>query len=245
MTPADFLKQRPERVAMVGLGPSANAFWLENAQFNEGPPFDAVWVVNRAAMSFRHDVAFDMHDLRKMVRKYPNEERRFRIAEKPIVTLMHYPEYPMTVPYPIGDVLNFIRHDILNSTPAYMMAYALMIGVKEILLYGMDFHYENLDRAEAGGQGMAYLLGMAQTLGVNYRIPNTSSLLDAYRVKLVDGEPMRPLYGYDESPDTPDPRIKQDSKVVHLRNTNMMTATTPRYRLGEAEVGDRAAGGQK
>jgi hypothetical protein len=238
--PSDFFKQRPERVAMVGLGPSANAFWLENAQFNEAPPFEAVWVVNRAALSFRHDAAFDMHDLRMMVRKYPNEERRFMRADKPILTLRQYPEFPMTIEYPVQPVLDFIRHDILNSTPAYMVAYALMIGVKEILLYGMDFHYENLDRAEAGGQGMAYMLGMCQALGVNYRIPSTSSLLDAYKVQIVDGAAMRPLYGYAESTETPDPRIPAGAKVVQLHQPdNQMTAQQPRYRLGEAEQGDR------
>lgn len=245
--PTEILKQRPERVAMVGLGPSANAFWLENSQFNESPPFDAVWVLNRGAMSFRHDLAFDMHDLRAMVKKYPHEERRFVRAEKPIVTLMQYPEYPMTIAYPIKEVLDFIRHDILNSTPAYMVAYALMTGVKEILLYGMDFHYENLERAEAGGQGMAYLLGMAQVLGVNYRIPNTSSLLDAYRVRLVNDQPMRPIYGYSESTEIPDPRIPSGAKIIDLQSItgSVMSAHQPRYRLGEAEVGDRvAAGGQ-
>jgi hypothetical protein len=245
---AEFFQQRPQRVAMVGLGPSANAFWLENAQFNAPAPYEAVWVVNRAAVSFKHDATFDMHDLRAMVQKYPHERHRLATNEKPIVTLAHYPEFPTSIPYPIAAVLDFIGHDILNSTPAYMIAYALMIGVKEIWLYGMDFHYENLDRAEAGGQGMAYLLGMCHAAGVNYRIPNTSSLLDAYRVRLVetpDGRklPLRPLYGYAESPAVGDPRIPEGAKVTELNPPQQqMTAHQPRYRLGEAEAGD--AGGK-
>ena len=229
---------------MVGLGPSANAFWLENAQFNEASPYESVWVVNRGMVSFRHDAVFDMHDLRQLTRKYPHEMRRFVTAEKPIVTLAAYPEFPMSVVFPIKEVLEFVKHDILNSTPAYMVAFAAMIGVKEMYLYGMDFHYENLDRAEAGGQGMAYMLGMCQVWGINYRIPNTSSLLDAYRVRLVDGQPMRPLYGYDESEEARDPRIPEGAKVIELRpQGQQMHAEQPRYRLGEAEVGDRAAGG--
>lgn len=231
---------------MVGLGPSANAFWLEGAQFNEAPNYDAVWVVNRAAVSFRHDAAFDMHDLRDMVREYPNEMRRFVTAERPIITLAHYPEFPMSVEYPIAEVLDIVKCDILNSTPAYMMAFAIAIGVKEIYLYGMDFHYENLDRAEAGGQGMAYWLGYCQAKGINYRIPNTSSLLDAYRVRLVNDQPMRPLYGYSESSASRDPRIPDGAKVIelHPENNAQMSAHQPRYRLGEAEQGDRVAGGR-
>lgn len=247
MAPADFLKQRPKKIAMVGLGPSANAFWLENSQFNEALPYDQVWTVNRAGVSFRHDACFDMHDLRDMTAKYPVEMRRFVTAERPIVTIAAYPEFPQSVTYPIAEVLDFIKHDILNSTPAYMVSYALMIGVKEIYLYGMDFHYENIERAEAGGQGMAYLLGMCQASGVTYRIPNTSSLLDAYRVKLVNGVPMRPLYGYSESSAVRDPRIPEGAKVIDLQPSardfqNQMTAHQPRYRLGEAEQGDKAVG---
>lgn len=227
---------------MVGLGPSANAFWLENAQFNQPQPYDQVWVVNRAAVSFRHDVAFDMHDLPALVRKHPHELRRFAMAERPIITLRHYPEFPTTLRYPIEQVLETVHSDILNSTPAYMMAYALTIGVKQVLLYGMDFHYTNLDRAEAGGQGMAFWLGVFHARGIDYRIPNTSSLLDAYKVRLVrqgDKEDvMRPLYGYSESTDTPDPRIAPTAKVIELRPQEQMGADQPRYRLGEAEQGD-------
>ena len=234
----EVVKDKPERVAMVGLGPSANAFWLENSQFNEQFSYDRVWVVNRAAVSFRHDIAFDMHDLRKLCKKYPHELRRFVMAERPIMTLTHYPEFPMSVAFPIQEVLQFCKHDIFNSTPAYMAGLAMLLGVKEVYLYGMDFHYENLDRAESGGQGFAYMLGMFQAMGINYKIPNTSSMLDAYRVRLVNGQPMRPLYGYDDSDETPDPRIPQGATVQEFNAAPQMTAHQPRYRLGEAEVGD-------
>jgi hypothetical protein len=235
----DFFKRRPKRVAMVGLGPSANAFWLEQAQFNKPKDHDEVWVVNRAALAFRHDVSFDMHDLPELVREYPHEWPRFAQAQAPIVTLAHYPEFPTTIPYPITEVLNFIQHDVLNSTPAYMVAYAAMIGVKEIMLYGMDFHYQDLDRAEAGGQGMAYALGLCQGLGIHYRIPSTSSLLDACKVQLIersDGtqQAARPLYGYADSTTSPDPRIPQGGKVIRLvPPAPQMSANQSRYSLGE------------
>lgn len=228
---------------MVGLGPSANAFWLENAQFNTPRPYDEVWVVNRAALAFRHDVAFDMHDLRQLVKQYPQEWPRFAQAEKPIVTLSHYPEFPTTIPYPIREVLEFCEHDVLNSTPAYMVMYAAMIGVKEIQLYGMDFHYQDLDRAEAGGQGMAYALGLCQGKGIQYRIPSSSSLLDACKVHLIEADgkqfAVRPLYGYADSDSTPDPRIPTGGKVVRLvPPPQQMSVQDARYSLGEAEQGD-------
>lgn len=241
----------PSRVAMVGLGPSANAFWLENSVFNAADEYDEVWAVNRAAVSFRHDLAWNMHDLRELVKKYPQEGPRLYRAEKPLVTLEHFPEFPTSVRYPIAEVLTFLKgYDMLNSTPAYMVAYAVMVGVKELLLYGMDFHYENLERSEAGGQGMAYLLGFASALGMNYKIPPSSSLLDAYRISAMQEHgvlrPIRPLYGYDESPTVKDPRITPESKILRLVPGGLgMTATQPRYRLGEAEQGDAAAGGNR
>lgn len=249
MTPADALKRRPKKVAMVGLGPSANAYWMEVAQWDSLLPWDEVWAINRAATAFQCDLQWNMHDLRELVRTHKMERMRLMDSKVPIVTVTEYPEFPQSVAYPIGEVLEFIKHDILSSTPAYMVAYAMMIGVKEMYLYGMDFHYKNLDRAEEGGQGMAYLLGMAQVLGINYRIPNTSSLLGSYKVHLVRDEqgreqPMRPLYGYATEMD---PRVPRGAKIIPLHpQPNLSVVNTPRdqYGFGEAEAGDQPAAAQ-
>lgn len=241
-----FFRLRPKSVAMVGLGPSANNYWLELAGWNQPkPPWESVWVVNRASEAFTHDVAFNMHDLRDLAKKYPNEGKRIAGAKTPVITTTAYKEYPTSVAYPLEQVLAFLKTDLVNSTPAWMVAYAMLIGVKEIYLYGMDFHYTNMDRAESGGQGMAFLLGMCQVLGINYKIPNSSSLLDAYKCRLVqrtkdDTSPMilRPLYGYDA--DGSDPRIPKGAIITAGGGpVGMMTAQIPRYRLGEAEEGDK------
>lgn len=246
----DFLTRRPGCVAMVGLGPSANAYWLECAEWNTHVPWDEVWVVNKASAAFRHDVVFDMHDLRHKCRNSESVTERLRLKEieKPLVTVQAYPEYPTSVTFPIKDVLTFIKHDILSSTPAYMVAYAMMIGVKEVYLYGMDFHYANLAHAEKGGQGMAYLLGMCHVLNIKFNLPHTSSLLAANECEIVtvDGkeELMRQLYGYtwDGVGGPRDPRLPGGGNVkigAPPSAPGMMNAKdTPRYRLGEAERGD-------
>jgi len=242
---------------MVGLGPSANAFWLESAAWNQNLPWDAVWTVNRASTAFRHDMAWNMHDLRDLARNSKAVAERLRLmeADRPIMTVAAYPEFPMSVRYPIEDVLAFVKHDILSSTPAYMVSYAMMIGVKEIFLYGMDFHFQNVAHAEKGGQGMAYLLGMCQALGIRFNLPHTTSLLASNECMIVTSEggqptPLRPLYGYtwDGVNGPRDPRLPTNVPVkveAPAIAPGMMTAKeTPPYSLGEAELGDLRADGQ-
>jgi hypothetical protein len=142
-----FFSRRPKSVAMVGLGPSANNYWLELAGWDqEKPPWQEVWVVNRASEAFVHDVAFNMHDLRDLAKKFPNEGKRLLRVKTPLITTTAYKEYPTSVAYPLMPVLDFLKTDLVNSTPAWMVAYAMLIGVKEIYLYGMDFHYTNMER---------------------------------------------------------------------------------------------------
>ena len=254
----DVLQRRPQAVAMVGLGPSANAFWLEAARWDAMLPWDEVWVVNRAAMAFKHDLAWNMHDLRDLTRNAKAPAERLRLLEStiPVMTVRAYPEFPMAVEYPLKAVMAYIKHDVLSSTPAHMVAYAMMIGVKTIYLYGMDFHYQNLPQAERGGQGMAFLLGVCTALGIDYKIPNTSSLLAANECVLVThagGGPqsiLRPIYGYtwDGVNGPRDPRVGDGDKVEpgdRQMPVEMSVNNTGHYRLGEAELGDLSPDGSK
>lgn len=249
-TDTPFLDQRPKCIALVGLGPSANAYWLECATWNNQLPWESVWVVNRASSAFRHDATWNVHDLRRLVQEAPTEELRLMKADKPILTPKAYPEFPMSVEIPAMDILNFVKQDNLSSGPAWMLAYAMMIGVKTIYLYGMDFHYPNVAVAEEGGQGFAYLLGQAQMLNIDFKIPNSSSLLSCQRVVLVaspklnNGQvtPMRPLYGYVmEGLGPRDPRVPEGStiQIVPQPPGFMTPENTPRGDMPKgAERGD-------
>jgi hypothetical protein len=243
-----WFEHRPKAIAMVGLGPSANAYWLECASWNTQVPWDEVWVVNKASKAFMHDVVFNMHDLRVMSANSnaPTERLRLMEADRPIVTVQEYPEFPMSLTFPIKEVVDFVKHDILSSTPAYMLAYAMMIGVKTIYLYGMDFHFTNVPHAEKGGQGMAYLLGMCQVMNIDFKIPNTSSLLAANECVQAEGVGiLRPLYGYSwDGKDAPrdfritNPAVKIIQPKVVVGDGQMSVDNTPRYRLGEGDIGD-------
>jgi len=167
--------------------------------------FDEVWTVNFGGRIYRHDKLWLMDDMRGQAAAIPEYGVMMRRHDKPIITPAVYDEFPMAVRYPVEDVLEFLKDDFLNSTVAYAVAYAMMTGVKTMSLYGCDFYYPNVTRREEGGQCCAYLLGLAKGHGMQFRLPQTSTMLSAYQAKVVsDGnggrKVCRPLYGYLKQP---------------------------------------------
>ena len=91
-----------------------------------------------------------------------------------------------------------IGDDVFNqNTVAYMVAFAMLIEVKEVSIFGADFVYPNGNFAEAGGQAVAFLLGLAKFFGMQFKIPQSSTLLYCHNVKnMGNGVIGRPPYGY-------------------------------------------------
>ena len=190
---------RPERVAIVALGASSKSY-LQEQMGNIGlaKPFDEVWTVNRGFRAFYHDVLFLMDDLRWVAKKKPDYAKWLKKHDKPIITSTAYPEFPMSVEYPLQEVMETIQDDLFTvNTIAYMVAYAIHIRVKEVSIYGADFCYPDGNFAESGGQAVAYLCGMMRHFSMTHRIPGTSTLLYANRVKMnKQGQQQREPYGY-------------------------------------------------
>jgi len=120
--------------------------------------------------------------------------------QKPIVPSKVYPEFPTSVRYPIEEVVKKINDEYFMNTIAYAIGYAMLIGVKEIDLYGCDFTYPNRHEAESGSMNVAYLLGRAESFGMTFRISSQSTLLSANECLNMDGMVRRNLYGYAEQP---------------------------------------------
>jgi|TARA_Y100000310_G_scaffold331473_1_gene405126 hypothetical protein len=192
------LLDRPERVAIVALGLSSPAFLRDNmSMMGMRSPFDEIWTLNRGVRGVAHDKLFCMDDFRWIEQKDENYARYLQNHDKPIITSTSYPEYPMGVEYPLNEVLECIQDDIFTAnTVAYMVAYALYIGVKELAIYGADFCYPNGNFAESGGQSVAYLLGRAKEFGCWYKIPQGSTLLYSHKVVQVGNRLQRVYYGY-------------------------------------------------
>lgn len=207
----DPLLTRPDKVAIVALGLSAPTFLLEQMQRPSlVNPFDEVWSVNRGLRGIQHDKLFCMDDFRWLEKRDKLYTKYLREHKVPIITSTSYQDYPMSVPYPINQVMKTIEDDIFCvNTVSYMIAYAIHIGVKELSIYGADFSYPNGSTAESGGQAVAYLLGTARHFGMLHRIPDTSTLLYANTVKMTQEGVQRPHYGYHRIEEMADAKKKE------------------------------------
>jgi hypothetical protein len=193
------LLTRPEKVAIVALGRSVGDY-LKETMSSQGmkDPWDEIWSVNRGVRGIQHDKLFVMDDMAWLEDKDPCYTDFLKKHDKPIVTSFAYSDYPMTIEYPLQEVMSTIEDDIFTvNTIAYMVAYGIHIGVREFSIYGADFFYPGGNTAEAGGQAVAYLLGMGRHFGFTHRIPQSSTLLYAHKAKLAaNGVVAREPYGY-------------------------------------------------
>lgn len=193
------LLTRPERVCIVCLGGSAHDHMRQ--QMTTGmmaKPYDEIWTLNRGIRGFPHDKVFMMDDMRWLAKRDKHYGKYMERSDKPIITSTVYPEFPSAVQYPYQEVLEKIGDDVFNvNTVSYMVAYAMTIGCKEINIFGADFFYPNGSTAESGGQAVAYLLGLCRHFGIQFKIPQSSTLLYANTVKVIAaGQMGRPPYGY-------------------------------------------------
>lgn len=203
MNPADCLKTRPQSVALVGLGASRMMLTEEMCGTKLETHFDETWTVNFGGKIYCHDKLWVMDDIRGQAKAMPAYGRFLQNHDKPIIVSTAYPEFPMAVEFPIKEVVEKLGDDFLNSTVAYAIAWAMVTGVKELTLYGCDFHYPNVTRREEGGQCAAYLLGLARHFGMKFRVPQNTTLLGAYHSQVVGNKCLRPLYGYAIQPFIP------------------------------------------
>jgi hypothetical protein len=193
----------PKSVAMVALGPSFYDYFRECiGQKGRADRFNEVWVVNRGFRAFKHDRAFIMDDLKWLEGHDEFYADAIRKHDKPVITSTKYPGYKNAVEYPIKEILDNVGDDLFNNTCVYMIAYAMYIGVEEMSIYGFDFHYDNLQSAEEGGQAVGYMLGIARARGHRISLPQSTSLLSANSARMYsDGTVRRPLYGYHRKPE--------------------------------------------
>lgn len=206
----------PEHVALVAIGGSRTAFIdhaMSSCYKETGLHWDEVWTVNSGFWAFNHDKVFIMDDLRVQATRYPVYGERLKVHPKPIITSTPYDEFPTAVAYPIQEVVDLIGENAwLNNTVIYAIAYALLSGVKQLYLYGADFYYINMTRREEGAQAAAYLIGIAKGLGMQTILPQTTSLLAAGQIKVVEDHVYRPLYGYMQHP-----LIEDEALAKHIQ----------------------------
>lgn len=174
-------------VTMLGCGPTGEEWGSQEPK--EG---HEVWTVNDGFEAFfPHDVVFDMHTREYLEQKNyaPALHRREKMREhdKPIVMARRDPRIPSSRTYPLGEVMRAFGSAWFDNAVPYMIAFALLCGVKEIDFWGMDF--SKPDHSD-GHLCSAYWIGRAEERGVSINVSNNSNFLNT--AKRADGR----LYGY-------------------------------------------------
>jgi len=182
-TPPSPLDTRPRRVAILGLGPSIKDYLGETARKKNLCKIDEVWGINTSHRSFKCDKIWMMDNLDKISQNYPDWANELRLEKTPIITSFQRDDFPTSVAYPLESICKEFQDDYFSTTVAYMIAYAAYIRVDELLLFGVDFHYPNAVIVESGLGGVSYWLGIAKERGVHYKIPASSTLLDANMIE--------------------------------------------------------------
>ena len=201
-TPIETLLTRPRNVAIVALGRSVGAFVSEmiaRGSRGTGDVFDEVWTLNRGLRTFAHSKMFCMDDMKWLQQKDKAYHDWLKKHPLPVITSTVYSGYENHIAYPLQEVLEFIGDDIFCvNTVSYMVAYAMYTEVEHLSVYGADFFYPEGNRAESGGQAVAYLLGMAAGKGTMvHHIPQGSTMLYAHKINISpNGEMARERYGY-------------------------------------------------
>lgn len=122
----------------------------------------------------------------------------------PIYMQQHYDEIPASVALPVKELEAALYTNdegcYFTSTPAYMMALAMLEGFKEIHCYGIDLLQEQEYAYER--PCMEYLIGLARGKGITVKIPRQSALCKAGFVygfsDLPQAEPLDKLHTFIE-----------------------------------------------
>lgn len=208
--PAPTPESIPERIAILGLGPSVEQYLgLVKRHGGRRVDFDETWAINALGDVFVADRIFHMDDvriqeIRAAARPLSNIAAMLEWLKKhpgPVYTSRAHPGYPGLVEFPIEAVVHSTRFAYFNSTAAYAVAYACYLhdlgvaaggqGVKKLGVFGNDFTYPNAHDAEKGRACVEFWLGLAAQRGIKLVIPRTSSLMDACHAQADR------LYGYD------------------------------------------------
>lgn len=190
---------QPTEVTILGGGASKILFAQQRW---EDPNWGGeVWAINFCAAAFRHDLAFNMHDLEALKAheaKASDFLKFYANHDRPLVTIRALPELPNSYEYPLGEIIDAFGDSYFAGAPGYMIALAMWMGVKRINCFGLDYNYPNRLDYEAGRANTEYWLGRAAQSGVQVAVPDLSTLCDqVWRVGDKKGQQgYGKVYGY-------------------------------------------------
>lgn len=139
----------------------------------------------------RIDAWFELHNLgypeyQSAMRGYVEWLRKKSDDEEFEVYAQDQRFFPKAITFPKDEMIGHFGRRFFTSSFAWMMAYALTKGVKEIGLYGIDMADSEEYRRQRAG--VHHFLDIAEASGVAISVPSESDILQP-----------APLYGYERN----------------------------------------------
>ena len=190
---------------LCGLGPSKYELTELMIQHDYVPMWDELWTVNKGIAMFPEAAAvFIMDDIYDYAERHPAygaEMRKFNGLLIGQSTISNDGSIPYTE-YPLAEVLEFWSGTAANwlhtISIGYVMAYAGFIGVRRLMLAGIDCSWPNRpDLSEAGNAVVCYWCGRLEGAGIEVIINSESSLNVTNR---RNDYGFRQFYGYLRQP---------------------------------------------
>lgn len=197
----------PQTVVMLSLGPSKHdALELTAGHEPTAELMEAEWWgINGGANFFGGRVAYDMlwvmDHLDGEARREPGYIEylmrwKARFDGQIMTSVAGSYAGPGIHEYPLQAVLERVggwdgglyQHAYLHNSIPYVIAYAMAIGVKRLILFGADYVHEHLKGRERDRSCAEYWVALARQSGMQIAIPSSSTLCNT-------NEPPR-FYGY-------------------------------------------------
>lgn len=154
---------------------------------------DEIWGVNDAFLR-TPEVAktFHIHDMEDFLEQEKTHSstkltmlRGKEIPEMEFFCTYDWDKMPNAKKYPLEEVVDYFKVCYFGCTPDYMMAYALMKGVKEIFFYGLNMAVKEEYVFEK--PSLEFWIGMAKGMGVKVHLQHEHTSLLKTRSGLIYG----------------------------------------------------------
>ena len=153
-------------IGIVGLGPS----------HDEAPGNIELWGLPWDHRAYEYERLFEMHDRSLFAQEEAGRGgdylKRLQSFEVPIYMQKTFADIPNSVAYPL-DAVSHLVGDYFGSSPAYMLAMAILEGVPEIGLWGVDLK----DDYDHQRPNLEYLIGFARGYGLKVEVFGDGKLL--------------------------------------------------------------------
>ena len=171
--PEPTVEPQPLKIALIGTAPSSRMM----APFSD--PSWQIWSCSPGNMNTlpRVNAWFEIHgNLLWPENKHYGEPYIEWLKKQPFPVYMQDQSLvPNAIVFPKDEMVKQFGGDFFTSSFAWMMAYAMHVGAKEIALYGIDM--ASRDEYILQRPGFYFFKYMAQTKGIKVTAPNESDIM--------------------------------------------------------------------